>query len=72
MNIVFYAPIIGNYEYLSIKRLLSNILNNNEIFYDKSNDIYELNNKLILNYSYTRKSDKQIVKSKMEFENFKI
>ena len=72
INILFYAPIIGNYEFSSIKRLLSNTQNSNENFDDKSNDIFESNNKLVLNYCYTRKSDNKIVKNKVEFENSKI
>ena len=71
IDILLYAPIIGNYEYSSIERLISNLENdnNNEKIDDKSNDITISEDKLIINYIHKRKKDKKEIKFKYEFEN---
>ena len=71
IDILLYAPIIGNYKYSSILKLISNLDydNGNEKNDDKSNDIMISEDKLIINYIYKRKYDKKEIESKYEFEN---
>ena len=73
INILLYAPIISKDENLSIRRLLSNIkdenINDNDY---KANGIYILDDKLIISYSYKNETDNKIVKKSDKFENGKI
>ena len=71
IDILLYAPIIGNYKYSSIVKLISNLENENinEKNDDKSNGISISEDKLIINYVYKRKYDKKEIKFKYEFEN---
>ena len=73
MNILFYAPIIGNNNSY-IRRLISNFENNNdnENNEGKSNDILDSGDKLIIKYSYKRKTDNKIKIENKCFNNAHI
>ena len=72
MNILLYAPIIGNNN-SSIRRLIYNFENNdNNKYNDCKSDIIYSGDKLIINDSYKRKTDNKIQNEKKCFNNAHI
>lgn len=68
MNIILFAPIMADNQYIYINRIIDSFDDNSENRNDNANDIIISKDRLIIKYAYVRKIDGKIVENSVEFK----